>query len=397
MRMSRYGGHTLSYHAPKILRNLVWSIGLIAPAVLTNAWAGYRDGPSKPVQRVDASISYIPSEKFANGIFGSLVYSADSKILAAAAGDGTVRLYDAVTAQERSVLKMKGSATGLRASANIWTRSPEDQMLLMNNYASSELQLVDFRTGQPRVDLERSYKEANWVRCVACSPDGRLIAGGYGNSGEVVVWDAATGKRRFKTPAHIVPPQTDPFPRAMQPIPAPIYSLAFTPDASLLLSSSIGAPLRCWDVATGAEVDPPVRIAVPGLLPVSPGGKLLMLSDRVGVGNDFSRRYMLYDMTTWEKRSQWVGAGGPVQLALLDNGRSMLWMEDRRFVQLRDAHDGRVLSKLDVEIRGGVDCMAVSPDGKRIAVGGCGVHPMFGEIRLIEVEGTTLRLWSPKP
>ena len=388
----------MNWQSTKTLRKLVWPAGLIAAVIFAHTCIGSWDGPSLPPPKAEPTIGFIPSEKLANGIFGSLVYSADSKSLAAAAGNGTVRIYDAITARERSAFMMKTSNQELRASARIWVRSPDDQLLLMNGYTQDDLQLVDAHTGELRRKLEKLDQARPLLRSVIYSSDGRFIAAGCQDSGEVFVWDAVTGRRRFKTPAHIVPAQTEPFPRAMQPIPAPIYSLAFTPDSSLLLWSSIGAPLRCWNVATATEVDPPVRIMSPDLLTLSPDGKLIVVSDRVGVGSDHSRRTMLYDMTTWKKRSEWVTPSPPVRQALLAGGQHLISMGyANRTIELRDTGDGRLQSQFDVQIRGPIECMAVSPDGKHIAIGGFNDHPMFGAVQLIEVDGSKLLPWKPQP
>ncbi len=353
-------------------------------------------GPSRSVQGPISSIGYRPSEELSNGIFGSLMYSADNKTLVAAAGDGTVRLYDAITAREKSTFKMESSTEGLKPSARIWSHLPDSWIFLMNGYSSNDLQLVDARSGNIHLRLEKLDQAMPLLQCAAFSSDGRLVAAGYQDTGEVVVWDAITGRRRFKTKAHVIPSHTEPFPRAVQPIPAPILALTFSPDASLLLSSSLGAPLRCWDVAIGAEVAPPIRITNPGMIAPSPDHKFVVMSERADDGEPSKRKYLLYDMTSWKKLSEWT-AGVAVRLALLQGGRQLIWMKEGGIIQLRDANSGRVFSELDVQLRGPSECMAVSPDSKRIAVGGFNDHPVFGAIQLIEIDKTTLRLWKHQP
>jgi len=69
----------------------------------------------------------------------------------------------------------------------------------------------------------------------AFSPDGRVVASGN-RRGQVILWDAATGK--------IV--------RELERAPQPIASLCFAPDGATLAAGTDYGLLHVWDVATGA-------------------------------------------------------------------------------------------------------------------------------------------------
>jgi WD40 repeat protein len=78
-----------------------------------------------------------------------------------------------------------------------------------------------------------------WVRTVAFSPDGKLLAAGTGEPqkpGMAVVWDVATRRPRFTHREK-----------------TGIGGVAFSPDGKLLASASYDAVVRLWDPATGGE------------------------------------------------------------------------------------------------------------------------------------------------
>ena len=75
-----------------------------------------------------------------------------------------------------------------------------------------------------------------WVRCVAGSADGKLIASG-GNDSKVKVWTAA-GQPVRTLAGHD----------------ARVYSVLFHPDGKRLFSGDLLGQVREWDLATGKEI-----------------------------------------------------------------------------------------------------------------------------------------------
>src|SRR5437016_5552039 len=74
------------------------------------------------------------------------------------------------------------------------------------------------------------------VRCVAFSPDSKLVASSS-NDRTVRLWNAATGA-----------PHGEPLKGHLNPV----NSVVFSPDGKLIASGSDGEMVRLWNVATGA-------------------------------------------------------------------------------------------------------------------------------------------------
>jgi WD40 repeat protein len=113
---------------------------------------------------------------------GGVVFSADSRLLAAPAPDGSVRVYQAATGREWRVL------TGHVESVLALAFSPDGKRLVSGGM-DRHVKVWDLSTGQELLSL-RDYTEP--VTSLKFSPDGSLLAAGY-SDGDVQVWD---GTRR---------------------------------------------------------------------------------------------------------------------------------------------------------------------------------------------------------
>lgn len=125
-------------------------------------------------------------------LLSSLAFSPDSRLVARAGAERTIRFWDAKTGKELPVLRDAGER--LRDVAF----SPDGRRLLSGgDDAEHELRLWDVETRK----LIRTFRQKHVTYKVAFSPDGRLVAAGGGN--DVTVWD--TTQSNESTPTREVP------------------------------------------------------------------------------------------------------------------------------------------------------------------------------------------------
>lgn len=147
------------------------------------------------------------------------------------------------------------------------------------------------------------------VAAVAVSSDGtRILSGGWDNTGRI--WDATSGALLHTFTLHE----------------DWITSVAFSPDGSRIALGSWDQSLSVWDAAGGDPV----------LHAPSPRGFVL-------------------------------------DVAFAPSGEALWTSLGRRYgIQLRDIATGTELAKLPTTNRDGTWCVALSPDGSQVAVGGSG-------------------------
>jgi WD40 repeat protein len=161
-------------------------------------------------------------------IYG-LAFNNDGKFLASASDDGTFIVWDVVKGAPAfpPVAARNGA---LRCVAF----SPDGRLLATGHVKNGPIMLWDSRTGE-RVDMLRGHDDT--VRAVAFSRDGRLLASASDDR-TVRLWDPAGGNEIRSLKGH-----TD-----------AVYSLAFTPDSSLLVSGGEDKKVKVWRTADGTPV-----------------------------------------------------------------------------------------------------------------------------------------------
>jgi len=157
----------------------------------------------------------------------SVAFSPDGSRLASASDDKTVRLWNAITGEELAVLKKHGDEV-------ISVAFSPDGMRLVSASDDMTVRVWDVSTGQQLIVL-RGHEDEVWS--VVFSPDGSRLASGSKDK-TVRLWDASTGEELAVLRGHE----------------AWVGKLAFSPDGTRLVSPSRDGTVRIWDTATGRQL-----------------------------------------------------------------------------------------------------------------------------------------------
>jgi WD40 repeat protein len=196
-----------------------------------------------------------------HGIAWSVAFSPDGSRLAS--GGGPTRslrddamLWDARTGEV--IYRLRGHLAGVRgvlfhpAGAWLASSSSDATVKLWGVDSGREVQTFLKTGGGP----------------VAFSPDGRWMASERADQkGLIDIWDVASGRLRFQLAGHS----------------HSIQCLAFSPDGTRLVSSSVDQTAKLWDMATGFEVLT-LRGAksIINVVAYSPGGQLIATGSEDG-------------------------------------------------------------------------------------------------------------------
>jgi WD40 repeat protein len=199
---------------------------------------------------------------------------------------------------------------------------------------------------------DRFYKKYeidphDYVRSVAFSNDGRLLASGFLNGG-IQVWEVDSGLQAYTLAAHL----------------ASVNSVAFSPDNLWLVSSSRDRKIKLWDASTGGAVqtlnghEAEVRSVT-----FSPDGQWL-------VSGSHDRTVRIWRVATGHEVQSLQGHNRQVtSVAFSPDGSLIASGSWDRTIRLWDVVSGRVLRTLPGHARG-VASVVFSPDGKWLASGG---------------------------
>jgi WD40 repeat protein len=265
-------------------------------------------------------------------LWGCLAVSPDGTTLAGAGGGGTtVLLVDVATAKVRAVLR------GHTADVNAVAFTPDGRSVMTGG---DDLAVKEWDAGTGRERRTLGVLAAA-VRCLAVSADGRTLAAGTGVlfrapedkpvTGEVKLWDLATGQEKAGPPGHA----------------DSVHSLAFTPDSQLLVSGGADGTVRLWDVAGGRERDVlPDRRGKVNAVAVSPDGKTLAVGrvlrdkDPFAVGRPSCGEVKLWDVATLRERDRFRSVPGTAASVAFSPDGKVLAVGDK-VIRLWDVAKGR--------------------------------------------------------
>ncbi len=275
----------------------------------------------------------------------ALAFAPDGKSLAVARFDAV----EILSLPERSLVRRLGPHRG---RVNAVQFSPDGARVLAaagEPGVFGEVRIWNVADGQPAGTFQG---HADSLYAAVLSPDGKLLAtSSYDQT--IKLWDVA-GEKELRT----LTGHND-----------AVFDLAFRPDGKILASASGDRTVKLWDVATGQRLD---TLSQPTkeqyCLAFGPDGK------RVAAGGADNRiRVWQVSETGKENTSPLVYArfaheGAVVNLVYSSDGKTIVSAGEDRTVKIWDAET--MHERLALEPQSDwAPALAISPDGKRIAVG----------------------------
>jgi WD40 repeat protein len=355
------------------------------------------------------------------GIGHRIAFSPDGKLLASASSDASIQMWQ--TTDGKSVAITEGpfgsSPTGVRELRFVGP----DRVVAWSQIGAAAV-VWEAPSGKL---LSTLGGHTGGVMSVVFTAGGKEVLTG-GQDGQILRWEAATGKELGEVPIH-VPGQTsrttfgavtfdakgttalvDRFGRGIHDLATGKQLLAIpgygdsravlAPDARTLLfvpyvSFDMDAPktmkVPVWDVVTGtklAELDVPAGELI--AVTVTPDRSKLITALTTRGGKDKPAALLItgWDLAAGGKKlgeaSEKAGFGTVMMMAVPDNISVFVGLPDDRFVQI-DATSGKNIREFDAS-RQRVTAMPVfAPDGRSFAVGlGAGFGNSSGTVRIFD-------------
>ncbi len=216
----------------------------------------------------------------------------------------------------------------------------------------------ELRRLHDRFSQQYSVDPRDYIRSVAFSGDGRLLATGFLHGG-LQVREAESGLQLFSHNAHV----------------ASVQSVAFSPNNYWLASGSRDRDIKLWEAGTGHEVQTlKGHTSEVRQVSFSPDGQWL-----ASASHDLTVR--LWRVATGREAVRFTGHTMPVTAAIFSPDGSVIasgsWDKS---IRLWDVATARVTARLTGHTKG-VASLAISPDGAWLASGG---------------EDATVKLWNLK-
>jgi WD40 repeat protein/mono/diheme cytochrome c family protein len=263
------------------------------------------------------------------GSVNAVAFSADGKLLAAAAGQpalfGEVRLWN--VADGTLVRTFAGHQDALYAVAI----SPDGSVLATGSY-DQKIKLWELATGR---ELQTLTAHNGPIFSLAFRPDGRLLASASGDR-TIKLWQVATGKR-VETLSQPLKEQ---------------YSVVWSPDGRRLAAAGIDNRIRVWEVSeSGAETTNPLLLAkfahegpILSLVYSSDGRRLLSASE--------DRSLKVWEAASvTEERVLEVQPDATPGLAFLDSGKTFAVGRSDGSLEFYDGQNGQRLPAPAPELR----------------------------------------------
>ncbi|WP_437982835.1 pentapeptide repeat-containing protein [Sorangium sp. So ce117] len=288
---------------------------------------------------------------------GAVSWNPSGDLLAAGHGDGSVRLWDAVSGQAIRAM------AGHRDSVNSVAFSPDGRTLASGS-RDTTVRLWEVESGR----FLRAFEgHRSRVMSVAFSPDGRTLVSGSRDT-SVRLWEVESGRaiRTFEGHGEEV------------------TSVVFNPDGRRLASGSIDKCVRLWEVESGRAIrtfeghDGWVSSVV-----FSP-------DDRTLASGSIDKSVRLWEVESGRAIRTFEGHDGWVSSVVFSpDGRTLASGSNDKSVRLWEVESGRALRTFEGHGEE-VTSVVFSPDGRRLTSGS-----IDKSVRLWEVEsGRALRTFT---
>jgi WD40 repeat protein len=283
------------------------------------------------------------------------MFSPDSRRIASADQDGWVKLWDAKTG--RGVLEFRAHPVHARSVAF----SPDGRRLATGSWDGTvkvwDPQALKKDPSVPPLLTLTGYKHR--VRQVAFSPDGQRLAAASGQAqdGKVHVWDLATGAQVLAVPAFVNAQKC--------------FDLSADGQRVVAIGPEPHSEVKVWDARAG-QILLTFRGHTQGVLSVafSPDGRLV--ASATGSTNGTvplpGAEILLWDAETGRQIQRLRGHTGGVNcVAFSRDGRRLASASQDHTVKLWDVRTGRDV--LTLRGHAGQVCVAFSPDGHGLVAG----------------------------
>jgi len=204
----------------------------------------------------------------------SVAVSPDERILASGSEDNTIKLWDINTGKILRTFKKGWWQKGHEGPVRTVIFSPDGHFFVSGS-DDNTIKFWELKTGKVRRIL---VGNGLWVRALAFSPDGRILAS---ESETIKLWEVKTGKTLFTLNGK--------------------NTIAFSPDGRILASGGANNAITLWEVDTAKEIETLKKHGnAVTTLAFSPDGSILAS----GSEDDTIK---LWDLSTGKQRCTLVG------------------------------------------------------------------------------------------
>ena len=290
-------------------------------------------------------------DEFRRGVL-TVRFSPNGKLLATGDGGGGVHLWEVATGGKLRELRGHGAAVrGVEFTA--------DGKTLASGGQDTAIRLWDVETGQERCKL---WEPMHYVSAIAFSPDGRTLFSGSRES--ILLWSTETGKKVGRFFAY-----------------GWVRSLAVSPDGAVLAVGSDDWRVGLRSIATGAELAKPLghRYGIWSVA-VSPDGRKLASASADSTVRVWElatgRELLILKGHCAEVRAVAFARGGRAVVSVGDDRNLRRW-DSATGERLGSFHVGEGIAHGGSSIEGvwfpNLSTVAFSSDGAIVATGGGGL------------------------